>query len=160
MKEISEESIAAIPKLMERLYGVVSELEARFGDQHRHFTPDGHLVGSIGEVLAAYYYGLDLSKSSATRHDGACFTSGRKVQVKVTQGVVIALDAREVADFLIAGKLSRDGSFEQFYNGPGAPAWNAAGKVQKTGQRRVYLSTLRRLDNDVVEADRIQRIHV
>jgi hypothetical protein len=26
-----------------------------------HFTPDGHMVGSIGEAIAAYHYGIDLS---------------------------------------------------------------------------------------------------
>ena len=38
------------------LVRIVSELETAFPG--RHFTLDGHLVGSIGEVMAAYYYGL------------------------------------------------------------------------------------------------------
>jgi hypothetical protein len=45
-------SVQEIPKLIKELYGIVDSLEALFPG--RHFTPDGHLVGSIGEVLAAY----------------------------------------------------------------------------------------------------------
>ncbi len=40
--------------LIGRLYGVVRELEDMFPG--RHFTPDGHMVGSIGECLVADAY--------------------------------------------------------------------------------------------------------
>ncbi|MGQ0721719.1 MAG: DUF6998 domain-containing protein, partial [Candidatus Eiseniibacteriota bacterium] len=50
--------IDAIPVLVRRLYGIVRDLEAAFPG--RKFTLDGHLVGSIGEVLAAHRYGLEL----------------------------------------------------------------------------------------------------
>ena len=43
---------------VQELVHIVSELETAFPE--RHFTLDGHLVGSIGEVMAAYYYGIDL----------------------------------------------------------------------------------------------------
>ncbi len=39
-----------MPALIRQLYRVVAQLEAEFG---RKFTPDGHLVGSIGEVIGA-----------------------------------------------------------------------------------------------------------
>lgn len=39
-----------------QLYALVAELEALYPG--RHPTLDGHLVGSIGEVLAAHYYRL------------------------------------------------------------------------------------------------------
>jgi len=41
-----------------QLISIVHYLENTFTG--RHFTLGGHLVGSIGEVLAAYYYGIDL----------------------------------------------------------------------------------------------------
>lgn len=47
-----------VPALIERLYQVVTELEGHFPGHQ--FTPDGHLDGSIGEVLGAYRYGLEL----------------------------------------------------------------------------------------------------
>jgi len=46
---------------------VVAELEKEF--EGRRFTPDGHLVGSIGEVVAAYAFGLKLLPASNERHD-------------------------------------------------------------------------------------------
>ena len=54
MKEIEK-----IPALVQRLYGLVEELEELFPS--RRFTPDGHLVGSIGEVLAAFHYDLKVN---------------------------------------------------------------------------------------------------
>lgn len=41
-----------LPKLLSDLYVIVAKLEALAPG--RKFTPDGHLVGSIGEAVAAY----------------------------------------------------------------------------------------------------------
>ncbi|GAL31213.1 hypothetical protein JCM19239_6598 [Vibrio variabilis] len=60
-------SVKQIPEKIRKLYEIVNELEAMFPE--RHFTPDGHLVGSIGEVLAEYHYGLELFTASAETHD-------------------------------------------------------------------------------------------
>lgn len=38
------------------LYSISQELESLFPG--RHYTPDGHMIGSIGEALAACCYGL------------------------------------------------------------------------------------------------------
>ncbi len=50
--------IGKVPGLIGQLYELVAQLEALFPS--RRFTPDGHLVGSIGEVIAAHRYGLQL----------------------------------------------------------------------------------------------------
>ena len=83
-------NVESIPSLVRRLYNVVAELETLFPG--RKFTLDGHLVGSIGEVLAAHYYGLTLLPSSAPVHD-AIASDGRMVQVKATQAKTVALRA-------------------------------------------------------------------
>ena len=49
------------------MYEIVNELEQHFPG--RHFTLDGHIVGSLGEVLAEYRYDLELFTASAERHD-------------------------------------------------------------------------------------------
>ena len=64
----SEEKMNMIREKVQTMIGIVSELEAEFPG--RHFTLDGHLVGSIGEVMAAYYYGIELYRASVSRHDG------------------------------------------------------------------------------------------
>jgi hypothetical protein len=56
-------SIETVPVLVREIYAIVAKLEATFPG--RHFTPDGHLVGSLGEVLAAHFYGLELLPASA-----------------------------------------------------------------------------------------------
>ncbi len=49
-------------KLVKQLYSTVSELETMFPG--RHFTPDGHMVGSLGECLVADAFGLELLTAS------------------------------------------------------------------------------------------------
>ena len=79
---MNDKSIRKIPDLVRELYGVVDQLQLLFPG--RRFTPDGHLVGSIGEVLAANAYGLELFPSSFERHD-AKSKGGKLVQIKSTQ---------------------------------------------------------------------------
>jgi hypothetical protein len=49
----SAERTAKMRDLIRQLYSVVAALEEE-EFEGRKFTPDGHLVGSIGEVVAAY----------------------------------------------------------------------------------------------------------
>jgi hypothetical protein len=67
MPDFSVKQIDKIPSLVKRLYDLVGELQTLFPD--RKFTPDGHLVGSLGEVLASHYYELKLLPCSAECHD-------------------------------------------------------------------------------------------
>lgn len=143
----------SVNSLIQELYRITSELEDLYPG--RHFTPDGHMVGSIGEVLASETYGIKLFKASAPVHDGTA-PDGRLVQIKATQ--VNSIGISDCPDYLIVLKLFRDGSFEEVYNGPGAPAWGSAGKVQKTSQRSVSLSKLRALNELVAESERVSRV--
>lgn len=67
------------PELLGHLYGIVNRLEALFPE--RKFTPDGHLVGSIGEALAAHVCLIDLRlmQASAPEHDATIQDGERKV---------------------------------------------------------------------------------
>lgn len=56
-------NIEQVPSKIKEIYKIVEELESLFSG--RHFTPDGHMVGSIGEVLAAHHYSLELYPASA-----------------------------------------------------------------------------------------------
>ncbi|HUP59942.1 MAG TPA: hypothetical protein VNA69_05940 [Thermoanaerobaculia bacterium] len=122
-------AIDTISGVVKRLYQLVNELEAAFPG--RPFTPDGHLVGSLGEVLASHYYDLELLPCSTECHD-AQSRDGRLVQVKATQGTSVALRAEP--DHLLVILLKKDGTIEEIYNGPGALAWTNCGKPQKNGQ--------------------------
>ena len=78
------------------------------------------------------------------------------MQIKATQ--VNSIGISDCPDYLIVLRILRDGTFEEVYNGSGAPAWDAAGKVQKTSQRRVSLSRLRALNGLVAEGERVSRV--
>jgi len=132
------------------IYTAAADLERIFPG--RHFTPDGHMVGSIGEVLAAKHFGLELLPASSTTHD-AKTRGGRLVQIKVTQVGRIGLSSEPRTLVVLA--LARDGTFQVAYNGPGAPVWAAAGKMQKNRQRQIALSTVRRLDAKVSRRRRL-----
>lgn len=130
--------IEDIPEIIRQLYQLVSQLEESFPG--RKFTLDGHIVGSIGEVLAEHYYGLKLKPASEPIHDAET-SDGRCVQIKATQGnKKVAM--REEPDYLIVLKIQRDGTFTEVYNGPGNSPWREAGKKQSNGQRPISLSKL------------------
>jgi hypothetical protein len=142
------------PQLLRAIYDSVDELEAMFPG--RHFTPDGHLVGSLGEALASFHYAIELSQASAQCHDGKC--GERNVQVKATQGDRIAMSSE--SEHLLVLRLNRDGTFTEQYNGPGAVVWALVSRKPrpKNGQYQVALSTLRRLMQSVDKEHRLERV--
>ena len=147
-----KEAIEAVPLLVKELYAIVRNLEDHFPG--RKFTLDGHLVGSIGEVLAAYHYNLVLFVASSKTHDAQC-PEGRKVQVKATQGQSVGLRAEP--EHLLVLRLESDGNVSEVFNGPGDLAWSNAGAMQKNGQRPISVSKLRFLMDRVAEDDRLVR---
>lgn len=141
-----------IAEKIRRIYEITRELEEMYPG--RHFTPDGHMVGSIGEVIAAEGYGLELFEASHPVHD-ARTQDGKLVQIKATQGDRVAISERP--EYLIVLKINRDGSFEEVYNGPGDIAWELVGKRQKTGQCHLSLAKLRAAMAEIPECDRLPR---
>ena len=138
---------------IKELYKITNELESSYPG--RKFTIDGHLVGSIGEVIVAEHYGLKLLPNSTETHD-AVSTDEKYVQIKATQINRIAISSEP--DYLIVIKLFSDGSWEEVYNGPGKPVWDNAGKMQKNGQRPISLSKLKCLMNSVDKKDVFARV--
>ena len=138
---------------IKQLYKITNELEQTYPG--RKFTVDGHLVGSIGEVIVAEHYGLSLLPNSTKTHD-AVSKEGKQVQIKATQVKSIAISSEP--DYLIVIRLLSDGSWEEIYNGPGKAAWDNAGKMQKNGQRPISLSKLRNLMDSVDVNDKIAPI--
>ncbi|MDD9814712.1 MAG: hypothetical protein OXU31_01845 [Gammaproteobacteria bacterium] len=111
----------------------------------RPFSPDGHLVGSFGEVIARDLLNLTLMSPSNDGYD-AIDNQERRVEIKATTRGSIALSASGTrARRLVVVHIGDDGDAEIAYDGPAAPAWDAAGKPQKNGQRSVSLSKLKKL---------------
>lgn len=141
------------PELIHDLYRIVAELETMFPG--RPFTPDGHMVGSLAECFAEYHYGLNLYVCSHAGHDA--HLDECKVEIKATQGDRVAL--RSGPDRLLVFRL-RQASFEEVYNGPGAPVWALVASKPRpsNGQYQVSLAHLRRLMETVPDDQRIRRI--
>ena len=144
-------TIDHIPEKIIALYKIVSELEASFPG--RRFTPDGHLVGSIGEVLAQHHFDLELLPASTETHD-AKSSSGTLVQIKATQGTSVGM--RSEPEHLLVLKILPDGTHITIYNGPGALAWQSAGKMQSNGQRFISVNKLTELMEQVPTGQRLR----
>ncbi len=146
------------PILVKSIYEAVNELEEMFtkDGKKRHFTPDGHMVGSIGEVLAAYHYGIELFPASHEKHDGK--VGERYVQVKATQRASISIS--HPPDFLLVLRISKEGTAEEIYSGPGDTVWDLFKdkRMPKNGQHQVRISRLREMIREVQETDKIKRI--
>ncbi|MFQ3250592.1 MAG: hypothetical protein ACI9O6_002431 [Glaciecola sp.] len=140
--------------LVEQLYKTVNELESMFPG--RHFTPDGHMVGSIGECLVADAYDLTLENASNKGFD-AKTRSGKQVEIKATQSTSVAF--RSEAQHAIVIKILPDGSFLEIYNGPGDIIWKQfhGKKLPKNGQYQISVNKLVELNESVDGDSRIPK---
>jgi len=129
-----------LPEPVAKIYEAVEELQKLYPG--RKFTPDGHLVGSIGEVVAEKALGLTLYSMSEPGHD-AIDAAGRLVQIKMTAGKSIAMYAD--CDRLVVLRVVSPHEAEIVYDGDGAPAWAAAGAMGKNGQKVISLTRLKSL---------------
>lgn len=142
-----------VANLLDDLYAAADGLERVFPG--RKFTLDGHLVGSIGEVAAAYIFDLELNPASTMGHD-ARSRCGRNVEIKLTQGRSVAI--RHEPEHLIVLHRPIGGPLRVVFNGPGGLAWTAAGRMQKNGQRPISLSRLSQISQDVTPEGRLPEV--
>jgi len=93
-----------LPDGVADIYRGVAKLEARFPG--RPFTPDGHLVGSIGEVIAAAAFGdgFKLVAPSTKSYDAVCTVRG-KVQVKLIGSHRREIALNEPCDHLVVFQI-------------------------------------------------------
>lgn len=141
--------------LIQALYSTVNELEAMFPG--RHFTPDGHMVGSIGECLVADAYQLTLKTASNKGFD-AVTVDGKQVEIKATQSKSVAF--RSKPEHAIVIKILPDGTFEEIYNGPGSLIWARFEnkKQPSNGQYQISINQLSQLNDQVSKLMKVQRI--
>ena len=142
-----------VARYLDELYDASEGLEALFPG--RKFTLDGHLVGSVGEVVAAYIFDLDLNTASTQGHDAKTH-DGKNVEIKLTQRTSVSI--RHEPDLLIAMHRPKGGPIRVVFNGPGLLAWQNAGRMQSNGQRSISLVRLAKLDSEISEQDRLDAI--
>ena len=129
--------------LVRQFYSLTSELDKLF--PKRSFIPDGHIVESLCEVLAAQHFDLELLPASSKIHNARTRDNAVLVQIKSAQGESVVLRSDQVPQHLVVMKLSEAGEPELIYNGPGALAYSTGAKQPSNGQRAVRLNTLRKI---------------
>jgi len=150
----TEEKMNSVKLQIQKLISIVNELETDFPG--RHFTLDGHLVGSIGEVMAAYYYGIELYTASAIAHDGEI--DGKKIQIKISQQDNIVINHEP--EYLIVLYLNKTGNIYEVYNGSGKEPWDNASKRDIHNNRHMMVNKLMELDRSVPDDQRIHTINM
>lgn len=141
--------------LIQQLYTTVSEFEEMFPG--RHFTPDGHMVGSIGECLVADAYGLELQNASNKGFD-AITKNGKQFEIKATQSKSVAFRCKPEHTIVI--KILPNGTFEEIYKGPGKLIWDQFSEksLPSNGQFQISLSKLKKLDAQVNDSERVPKV--
>lgn len=138
---------------LKSLFQIVQRLETEYAKYNRKFTIDGHLIGSIGEVIVKKAFDLDLEKNSTPVHD-AKTKDGQTVQIKATttDRVAFSIHADEIPYYVIVIRIEKEGENcgkpTLIYNGLGEIVFEELRKkkLQKNGQIQISLSTLRKLN--------------
>ena len=143
MKQISQ-----FREAIRGLYLSVVKLQAAFPD--KPFTPDGRMVGDIGEAIAALQYDVILDKKLRKHWDSYLIDAlGKKheVQVKTTQKNETYLKKPPHEGYLIVFKVFSNGKWECCYEGKIMRVWHSLANQQpdSTGAKFIQLERLRRL---------------
>jgi hypothetical protein len=140
---------------VKRVFDACRKLSKVSGSK-RQFTPDGRMVGDIGEVIADFFYGVILDDVGSHDWDGTY--KGRKVQVKATGGDDTYLkNPLEKGDglMLVFHIDRKSGYFKNIYNGDIKRVWNALThkKATKSGEKMISLKQLIALQGQVNPRD-------
>jgi len=148
-----------VKQLIEDVFRITAELQRM---TNRRFTPDGHLVGSLGEVIAANTYDLTLEPPSTKACD-AKDRKGRRIEIKATFGERVAFrhhDADCRPDHCLVLRLRQDAGFDEIYNGPMQPIFEKLNvrAIPSNGQRQISLVQLRILNAQIADAERLPQV--
>ncbi len=143
---------AAIGEALSHIFQGIEVLKTAY--PNRKFTIDGRLVGDIGEVLAALEYEITLDDVSRADYDARTL-DGSEVQIKATFGE--SLTFKRNGGLFLGLKLSREGGFEEIFNGPARLIFERYSHRKGIGSELLSfpISELRELSKKVPESERI-----
>jgi hypothetical protein len=146
----NEEALAKVPDLMKQFYAVLDEISFLF---ERPLMPEGYLDQKIGEVIAAFVYDLELTRTHSD-YSEAKAGDGRSVQVRTTRAIASrkSVVLQPACEHLLVVQLW-DHELIEVYNGPLGSISAAAQPVQKDGTRRISMGRLRGHNKYVVPAE-------
>lgn len=125
----------------------------------RKFTPDGRMLGDIGEAIAAMLYKIDLDEKSQKDWDG-CWNdragNKRRVQIRATQGETTYLKKPPFPGTLLIFKIDKEkhGEYKMVYNGNIGMVWN---KIKNQKSKTISIKELINLQKNVEPGDMIPK---
>ena len=152
--------MATKEKLTEAIKGVFDSCRrlSKTSGGIRKFTPDGRMVGDIGEVIAEVFYQVKLH--NVGRHDWDGTYKNRNVQIKVTGGKETYHKETPRGGFadglLMVFYIDRESGVDKLiYNGDIQRVWDALKKlrINRSGEKIISLNRLRELQKSVYQKD-------
>ena len=139
------------------IYEAVGALRGAFPG--RKFTPDGKMVGDIGEAIGKILYDLELDERSRKDWDGWWFDQNgnrREVQIRATQCDTTYLKKPPNKGTLLIFKIDKErmGEYHVIYNGDIEFVWNHV-KHQRSKEKTISLKDLIMLQETVSREDMI-----
>jgi hypothetical protein len=148
----------ALRAAIRKMFDAQGQLHEAF--PKRLFTPDGRMIGDIGEAIAEITYEVTVDSTSRAHWDGkredAC-EGCTEVQIKATQKSDTYMKEPPDDGRLLVFKISADGSWMCCYNGDARRVWSSldAKKANRNGEKFISLEALIKLDRDVENCQRI-----
>lgn len=125
-----------------KMFGARAALHHVFSK--KPFTPDGRMIGDIGEAIAEIFYKVKTDSRMRKDWDGICENKNckyRDVQIKATQKSETYLHKPPHEGHLLVFKICPDGTWRCFYNGLINKVWREMGG--KSGYRFIALERLK-----------------
>lgn len=145
-------------KAIANLYNSVKKLRIAF--PNKLFTPDGRMVGDIGEAIAAIDFGVKLDKKIRRHWDGEWVDKNNKshlVQVKTTQKESTYIKKPPEEGIFLVFKIFNDGNYRVVYNGSIMLVWKNV-KDQKNKEKSISVDRLKMLNNDPKSKNKIPKL--
>ncbi|MBU4298968.1 hypothetical protein KKB43_00595 [Patescibacteria group bacterium] len=141
-----KKNLGKLKKAIIDLYKSVFKLQSAFPG--RKFTPDGRMVGDIGEAIAALEFGVILDKKIKKHWDGHRVDSmgiERKIQIKTTQKDETYLKKPPCEGDLLIFKIFSNGKWRCCYDGPIVKVWRSLKNknLDNTGAKIITLEKLK-----------------
>ena len=124
------------------------------------FTPDGRMMGDIGEAIAEISYRVTIDEKLRKHWDGKWeegTTECSEVQVRATQKEETYVKEPPHDGCLLVFKISPNGSWKCCYNGSPNRVWKSleTRRADKTGAKLIQLAALRKLNKEVAPSESI-----
>ena len=133
------------------IYKIANELGRAFNIDR--CTPDGHLLGAIGQIAEKIAFNLEFARQEE-EHNCVWSAGGKIINVQVRCSARGSIAIRKEPENLIALEIVETGKIRLLFNGPGKYVWCKI-EHQKSNQKTVSSRILREAQQDVSATDQI-----